>query len=378
MICELAAADRRVRGLRLSRHFGQHAAITAGLAECKGRRAVVMDCDLQDPPEVIPQLWEKALAGHDIVLARRKRKRQTVFRRIAAALYFRTLGALSKQRFDGEFGAFSIVSRQVIDAYLRFQDRERHYLFILYWLGFDATAVEYEHASRHSGTSSYSLRALLRHAVNGIVFQTTTVLRWIVYFGFTVSTGGRLSRGLPDLPVPHAHTAARVDQPSGAHPAGRWIRRHERRHHRPLHRQDLRASEGPPALCHRQARQPRKKRMSYAYVAATVLLTVYRQLVIQGMWRTQRAAPMPPTARRFPGAARQSLGAERASAAFAAALCWMLAMVKLDLSHAYPFVSLSFVLVLFLSALLFGEPLSWAKVAGVALIVCGVALGSQG
>lgn len=190
VICELAAADRRVRGLRLSRNFGQHAAITAGLAECKGRRAVVMDCDLQDPPEVIPQLWEKALAGHDIVLARRKRKRQTVFRRIAAALYFRTLGALSKQRFDGEFGAFSIVSRQVIDAYLRFQDRERHYLFILYWLGFDAAAVEYEHASRHSGTSSYSLRALLRHAVNGIVFQTTTVLRWIVYFGFTVATAG--------------------------------------------------------------------------------------------------------------------------------------------------------------------------------------------
>ena len=126
------------------------------------------------------------------MLARRKRKRQTAFRRIAAALYFRTLGALSKQRFDGEFGAFSIVSRQVIDAYLRFQDRDRHYLFILYWLGFDATAVEYEHAARHSGTSAYSLRALLRHAVNGIVFQTTTVLRWIVYFGFTVSAAGAL------------------------------------------------------------------------------------------------------------------------------------------------------------------------------------------
>jgi glycosyltransferase involved in cell wall biosynthesis len=190
VICDLAAIDRRVRGIRLSRNFGQHAAITAGLAESRGRCAVVMDCDLQDPPEVIGQLWQKALAGHDIVLARRKRKRQTAFRRIAAALYFRTLGALSKQRFDGEFGAFSIISRQVIDAYLRFQDRDRHYLFILYWLGFDATAVEYEHAARHSGTSAYSLRALLRHAVNGIVFQTTTVLRWIVYFGFMVSTAG--------------------------------------------------------------------------------------------------------------------------------------------------------------------------------------------
>lgn len=190
VICDLAAIDRRVRGIRLSRNFGQHAAITAGLAECKGRRAVVMDCDLQDPPEAIPQLWEKALAGHDIVLARRKRKRQSALRRIAAALYFRALGALSSRRYEGEFGSFSIVSRAVIDAYLRFQDRDRHYLFILYWLGFDATAVEYEHAARHSGSSSYSLRALLRHAFNGIVFQTTTVLRWIVYFGFTVSAAG--------------------------------------------------------------------------------------------------------------------------------------------------------------------------------------------
>jgi polyisoprenyl-phosphate glycosyltransferase len=195
VIGELASADCRVRGIRLSRNFGQHAAITAGLAECKGRRALVMDCDLQDPPEAIPQLWEKALAGHDIVLARRKSKRQSVLRRIAAALYFRALGALSQRRFDGEFGSFSIISRAVIDAYLRFQDRDRHYLFILYWLGFDATAVEYEHAARHSGSSSYSLRALVRHAFNGIVFQTTTVLRWIVYFGFVVSAAGALLAG---------------------------------------------------------------------------------------------------------------------------------------------------------------------------------------
>jgi glycosyltransferase involved in cell wall biosynthesis len=190
VLCDLAAADRRVRGIRLSRNFGQHAAITAGLAECRGRRAVVMDCDLQDPPEVIPQLWREALAGHDIVLARRKRKRQGALRRVAATLYFCALSALSGRRFDGEFGSFSIISRPVIDAYLRFQDRDRHYLFILHWLGFDAAAVEYEHAERHSGSSSYSLRALLRHAFNGIVFQTTTVLRWIVYFGFLVSAAG--------------------------------------------------------------------------------------------------------------------------------------------------------------------------------------------
>ncbi len=190
VITRLGAADRRVRGIRLSRNFGQHAAITAGLAECRGARAVVMDCDLQDPPEALPQLYRKALEGHDIVLARRKRKRQSALRRLASALYWRALAAISNRRFDGEFGAFSVVSRPVIDAYLRFQDRDRHYLFILYWLGFDTVAIEYEHAERHSGASSYSLRALLRHALNGIVFQTTTVLRWIVYIGFLVSSAG--------------------------------------------------------------------------------------------------------------------------------------------------------------------------------------------
>jgi len=190
VIRRLAEHDRRVRGVRLSRNFGQHAAITAGLAECSGACAVVMDCDLQDPPEAIPALLEKSRAGHDIVLARRGRKQHSLFRRTAAALYFRALGALSGRRFEGEFGAFSLITRPVIDAYLRFRDRDRHYLFILYWLGFDAAAIDYEHAPRHSGASAYSLRALLRHALEGLVFQTTTLLRWIVYLGFAVSAAG--------------------------------------------------------------------------------------------------------------------------------------------------------------------------------------------
>lgn len=192
VIHRLAQQDRRVRGIRLSRNFGQHAAITAGLAECTGERAVVMDCDLQDPPEMIPRLLEASLAGHDIVLARRKQKQHSILRRVAAWLYFRAVGALSGRRFDGEFGAFSLITRPVIDAYLRLRDRERHYLFILYWLGYDAAAIDYEHAPRHSGESSYSLRALLRHALAGLMFQTTTLLRWIIYFGFMVSAAGAL------------------------------------------------------------------------------------------------------------------------------------------------------------------------------------------
>jgi dolichol-phosphate mannosyltransferase len=151
-----------------------------------------MDCDLQDPPENIPELYRKALEGHVIVLARRKKRRHSLFRRVAARMYFRLMNVLAIARFDGEFGSFSIISRKVVDAVLRFQDRDRHYLFILNWLGFRTATIEYEHGERHSGSSSYGFRHLVRHAVDGMFFQTTVLLRWIVYVGFWVSLAGFL------------------------------------------------------------------------------------------------------------------------------------------------------------------------------------------
>jgi dolichol-phosphate mannosyltransferase len=189
---QIARADRAVKAIRLSRNFGQHAAITAGLAQCSGRWAVVMDCDLQDPPEHIGELYRAAQGGYDVVMARRRRKGHSLFRRLAARVYFRLLHLLSAARLDGEFGSFSIISRKVIDAFLRFQDQDRHYLFILNWLGFRTAVIEYDHAARHSGESAYSLAALMRHALNGLFFQTTHLLRWIVYFGFWVSFAGFL------------------------------------------------------------------------------------------------------------------------------------------------------------------------------------------
>jgi drug/metabolite transporter (DMT)-like permease len=120
--------------------------------------------------------------------------------------------------------------------------------------------------------------------------------------------------------------------------------------------------------------------VSYVYVAATVLLTVYGQVVVKWQVSAAAAAGGNPADRAafLLGLLLNPWVLSALAAAFGAALCWMLAMTKLDLSHAYPFVSLSFVLVLFLSALFFGEPLSWAKALGVALIVAGVAVGSQG
>jgi glycosyltransferase involved in cell wall biosynthesis len=191
-ISELARADHRVRGIRLSRNFGQHAAITAGLAAARGDWAVVMDCDLQDPPEEIPRLYAKAAEGFDVVYGRRRAKPTSFIRRLTASVYFKGLNTFAGAGVQGEFGSFSLISRKVIDGFLRFRDEDRHYVFILHWLGFDWAAVDYEPSARHAGRSSYSFGALIRHGLDGVFFQTTVLLRWIVYFGFALASLGAL------------------------------------------------------------------------------------------------------------------------------------------------------------------------------------------
>ena len=190
VIREVAKEDPAVKALRLSRNFGQHAAITAGLGQSEGNWVVVMDCDLQDPPEDIPRLYAKALEGFDLVLARRKQRQHSFFRRIAAKTFFRMLGFFNRMSFDHEYGAFSIVSRKVVEAFLTVNDTARHYLLLLYWLGFAAGSIEYEHGDRFAGKSAYSLSRLVTHAFEGFFFQTTILLRWIIYIGFTLATLG--------------------------------------------------------------------------------------------------------------------------------------------------------------------------------------------
>ena len=190
VLVELARAHPEVRAARLSRNYGQHAAITAGLAESRGRWVVVMDCDLQDPPEEIPRLWAKAQEGFDVVLARRVGRQHSAHRRWAARLYFALLSRVAGRRFEGEYGTFSILARKVVDGFLRFMERDRHYLFILHWLGFRTGEIEYDHGQRLAGESSYTLRTLLAHAANGVFAQTTVFLRWIVYLGFVVCALG--------------------------------------------------------------------------------------------------------------------------------------------------------------------------------------------
>jgi glycosyltransferase involved in cell wall biosynthesis len=190
VIEQLAAEDESVRGVLLSRNFGQHAAITAGLSYARGDWVVVMDCDLQDPPEDIPRLYAKALEGHDIVFGRRTNKPTGRIRRGLASLYFKGLQVFTGARLDGQYGTFSVISRRVVHGFLEMRDQDRHYLMILNWLGFDTTSVDYDPAHRYEGRSSYSLPKLISHALDGVFFQTTVLLRWIIYLGFVVATIG--------------------------------------------------------------------------------------------------------------------------------------------------------------------------------------------
>ena len=190
VLAELARTHPSVRAIRLSRNFGQHIAITAGLAQARGDCAVVMDCDLEDPPACIPRLLAKLDEGYDLVLARRMARRHSPARIFLARAYFRLLARLTGERFEGSFGTFSVLSRKVIDSFLRFEEKERHYLFILRWLGFNAGVIDYEQQGRAAGSSSYTLGRLWRHALDGILFQATTTLRWIVGAGFLFAASG--------------------------------------------------------------------------------------------------------------------------------------------------------------------------------------------
>jgi glycosyltransferase involved in cell wall biosynthesis len=191
VMAALAASDpAHVRAVRLSRNYGQHAAITAGLAECRGRAAVVLDCDLQDPPEEIARLYAKFLEGHQVVLTRRVGRQHGRLKTAAAVVYTRLMKAFAGNRVGPEVGSFSLIARPVIDAFLCFKDVNRHYLYILGWLGFDPVYVDYEHRPRAAGRSAYTLPKLVRHALQGVFFQTTAFLQAIVALGLVLSLSG--------------------------------------------------------------------------------------------------------------------------------------------------------------------------------------------
>ena len=183
----LAREDEHVRAYRLTRNFGQDAAITAGLSLARGDWVVVMDCDLQEAPEDIPRMWAAAGEGYDIVRTVRRGWRHSTFRRWSSRVY-RRLTLETDVRPD--YSNLSLLSRRVVDAFLRLRDRDREYMIALDWLGFDSTQIEIEHHERHAGESGYTLRRLAAVALDGMFFRSTVLLRLVVLLGFVVAFAG--------------------------------------------------------------------------------------------------------------------------------------------------------------------------------------------
>lgn len=186
MIREECRKDARVKGLLLSRNFGQHYAITAGLTHARGEWIVVMDCDLQDQPEAIPELLQKTREGFDVVLAQRASRQDPFLKRLAAKAFYSLFAYMTDSRQNAAIGNFGIYHQRVIKAVLGMQDKVRYFPTMVQWVGFRQTAIPVEHAARQEGISNYSLRRLLTLALDNMIAFSDKPLRLTVVLGMLI------------------------------------------------------------------------------------------------------------------------------------------------------------------------------------------------
>jgi dolichol-phosphate mannosyltransferase len=179
--------DSRVKGLRLSKNFGQHHAITAGLDHSKGDWVVVMDCDLQDRPEEIPRLYSEAQNGYDIVFARRVNRQDGFFKKMTSALFYKMFSYLSGIEQDGTIANFGIYSRKAVNSIKSLRESMRAFSPMARWVGFNKTAIDVTHAEREVGRSSYTWGKLINLALNISIAHSEKPLRLVVKLGLTIS-----------------------------------------------------------------------------------------------------------------------------------------------------------------------------------------------
>ena len=186
-ICKECANDKRIKGINLSRNFGQHYAITAGLRFARGEWIVVMDCDLQDRPEEIMNLYQKTIEGWDIVYARRARRQDSKMKQFSSTLFHMVYDWLCGTKTDKAISNFGIYNRKVIQEYNKLSEVSRSFVTLVSILGFRHTSIDVVHAQRADGKSSYSLRKLLHLTFDVMISNTNKPLRLAVEGGFVIS-----------------------------------------------------------------------------------------------------------------------------------------------------------------------------------------------
>jgi len=186
IITKLSKKDDRIKGINLSRNFGQHYAITAGIDYCKGDWVIIMDGDLQDQPEEIPNFYNKAQEGYDIVLGRREHRQDSFLKKIINKIFYNLFYYLTNTKIDNSVANYRIVSRKVIDNYIKLKEYHRFLNLSMAWLGFNFTYINIEHSKRQYGKSSYSLNKLFNLAINAIISFSDKPLRLTIKLGFTL------------------------------------------------------------------------------------------------------------------------------------------------------------------------------------------------
>jgi len=183
MLCEAAREDSRIIAISLSRNFGHQAAISAALDHASGDAVVIMDGDLQDVPEVIPQFLDKFSEGFDVVYAQRVRRKEPLLLRICYFVFYRMMATLSDIRLPLDSGDFGLMSRRVVDQVRRMPEHHRYLRGMRSWVGFRQVGIPVERAERHSGKSKYSMMRLMKLAADGIFAFSIVPIRAAALLG---------------------------------------------------------------------------------------------------------------------------------------------------------------------------------------------------
>lgn len=187
-ISALAALDDRVRGIRFARNFGHQAAVTAGIDAARGLAVVIIDADLQDPPEVIPELVARWREGFEVVYAQRERRDgETWFKKLTARLFYRVLRSITNVDIAVDAGDFRLIGPRALTAFRALPERNRFIRGLVSWVGFPQAGIRYRRDPRHSGRTKYPLKKMIRFALDGITSFSHLPLRLATWLGFAVS-----------------------------------------------------------------------------------------------------------------------------------------------------------------------------------------------
>jgi dolichol-phosphate mannosyltransferase len=193
VIEELHARDPRVRAIRLSRNFGHQVALTAGIDHATGNAVILMDADLQDPPEVVPEMARRWREGYEVVYAvRDSRDGESRLKLATAKWFYRSLARMSTTPLAVDAGDFRLVDRRAIDAVMSMREHARYLRGMFAWVGYDQTGVHYSRAPRYAGRTKFPLRRMLAFATDGIVSFSVAPLRFVLALGFFVSAASLL------------------------------------------------------------------------------------------------------------------------------------------------------------------------------------------